>query len=74
MIASGYTMDLYCDGEGCTRGKYELYPVNQSFHDESKSACLRDARAAGWKISWRKQTAFCKHCHSAKKAVECGDT
>lgn len=67
-IASGYALHLYCDAsERMTRAdRYATHgfkPGAQAeFYDEEKSACLKAARAAGWKFSLRTGKAFCPEC------------
>lgn len=61
MIASGYTLDLYCDRKGCKRGAYGN-PRAQQFSDESKAVCRRLAKRAGWHVDYTKGAAVCPGC------------
>ncbi len=67
MIASGYSLDLYCDGEGCKAGEYGLHPKCDQFHDESKRKAWRMAHRRGWRF--RRGDAFCSSCVAAGKVT-----
>lgn len=59
MIASGYTMDLYCEVEGNRHG----YKEGQAqFYGETWADCARQARDAGWKINKRRRECICPKC------------
>ena len=60
MIASGYTLDLYCDNEG--EGIHAYGEGKDQFFDEHGSECRKQARAKGWKIVWTKGIAICPKC------------
>lgn len=64
MLAGGYTLDLYCDGEGCLHGQYEMYPAKQTFFAEHGSACRRLARRQGWKFL-PEGDMLCPKCRAA---------
>lgn len=81
-MASGYSLDLYCDnaGDGKPGGygygspadghAFRAFPAE--FYGETWSECARNARAAGWKIDRRERTAICPKC--ARKAREASRT
>ena len=54
MQAGCYTLDLYCDVEGCTyNARKGIYGPDQ-FFSEFGSVCRRKAREAGWKLATKK--------------------
>jgi hypothetical protein len=63
MIVSGYTTDLYCDGDG--PHPYNWFP--QTFTGETKGQCLRQARKRGWLASEERQ--LCPLCTGRMPAV-----
>ena len=75
MIASGYSMHLYCEYQEDKTVRHNLYnfesgsslivdgqPIIYQFFGESFTGCARDARAEGWKISKKHQLAVCPVC------------
>lgn len=58
MIVSGYTLDLYCDGEY----RHGYQEDNAAFADINQTRCYRQARRAGWIINTRDQKAYCPEC------------
>lgn len=58
MIVGCYTMDLYCDEQGCKNATARHTsdgrgaPPGQ-FYGETAGECRRAARRAGWKLSRR---------------------
>lgn len=60
MIASGYTLDLYCDNETADH-PFGYFP--QTFFDENKSQCWKDAKKKGWKLDSKNRTAICPLCN-----------
>lgn len=66
MIASGYTLDVYCDyGAGVHDGSWQM--VKDQFFDESKRVAWRLCRRAGWKFKMvaGEQKAMCPDCVKA---------
>lgn len=59
MIASGYTLALYCDLES---DDHEFNEFPHEFCNEKRSVCWRKARQAGWYISMIERTAICPKC------------
>lgn len=59
MIASGYSMDLYCQ----VKGNQHAYRKGQAqFFGETWAECAKQAREAGWKIDKRKRECICPDC------------
>ena len=58
MIASGYTLDLYCDREGCEEHAH--------YSAQYKGPCVRAARRRGWKLRERLTIAICPTCAKSK--------
>lgn len=73
VIVGGYTLDLYCDAEGCRAGDLAnkrgrgFQPGSQSFFAETGGACRREARGAGWKLN-RDRTATCPECKRGRRS------
>jgi len=66
MIVGCFTLDLYCDTEGCRHndeGKGCQEP--DSYVRRTRAECNRAARKDGWKI-W-KGKVICSKCVEAKK-------
>lgn len=65
MIASGYTLDLYCDAEN-EEHVYSEFP-HEYISDERqcKQICFSNARKDGWKIG--KQEQLCPKCSGKNK-------
>ena len=62
MIASGYSMHLYCDsGQNCKAYTWNGESKDQ-FFGETFSEVVRMARGKGWRINSKKRTAFCPQC------------
>ncbi len=57
-MASGYTIDLYCDGPG--PHPHGAFPV--TFFDESGAKARRAARDSGWRLNMRTGRALCPKC------------
>ena len=72
MIVGCYTMDLYCDVEGCTYNNRGGLCEPDQFTGLTVSECRRKARAEGWRLDIRTgmatpQIAVCPECgHSAR--------
>ena len=62
MIASGYTLDLYCEVEGNQHGYKE---GQASFYGETWGDTTAQARAAGWMINRRVRECICPKCVAA---------
>jgi len=65
VIVGCYVLDLYCDNDDCPSaegrhrgGKNEP----DQFTGPSKRYCYRDAKKAGWKISDKRDAAYCPDC------------
>jgi len=59
MIASGYSMHLYCEIEGAEHG----YGDGQAqFDGETWADCARQARQLGWKINKQRRECICSSC------------
>lgn len=69
MIVGGYTLELYCDGEGCPRQRPAVCGGNYSplgeFSAETGEACRRAARRRGWRLDLRAGVAVCPECVKA---------
>ncbi len=65
MIASGYTLDLYCDAK---KHKETFRSPHAQFSDELKSACWKRARLNGWRLSEKTGKAICPACLARKAA------
>lgn len=66
MIVGCYTLDLYCDAEGCTNPRPHTSdggrgPLAQ-YTAETGGACRRDARRDGWRLRVREGRAICPQC------------
>jgi hypothetical protein len=64
MIASGYDLQLECDGEGC-HARPGREPAIESFTGELGADCRRRARKAGWVMYFRGVNAgrcLCPSC------------
>lgn len=59
MIASGYSMDLYCQVNG---NQHEYRQGQAQFFGETWTDCAKQARAAGWKIDKAKRECICPKC------------
>ena len=67
-------MDLYCDNRGNFNdpnephkiGPMEFAPSDATFTGRSEASCLRQARAAGWKIG--KTRHVCPHCNNKARS------
>lgn len=71
MIASGYSLHLYCDTPGCPNGlarhQGDTSVPPGDFSDEERSVCYKRARRAGWLINHRYRTTVCPECAKAGK-------
>lgn len=67
MIASGYSLHLYCDTPGCPNQNCTGGVVPGDFAHEERSVCYRMARKAGWVINRRYRTTVCPECAKAGK-------
>ena len=69
MIASGYSLHLYCDTPGCPNGQAQRqgddFSPPGNFSDEERSQCYRYARIAGWIINRGTRTCVCPKCAKA---------
>lgn len=61
MIASGYTVDLYCDAKGHI-GRLDGSSLDAQFSDESSQVVWRAIRKAGWVVSRKTGIALCPSC------------
>lgn len=59
MIASGYSMDLYCEADGHQHGYNE---GQAQFFGETWADCARQAREAGWRIHKQRRECICPKC------------
>lgn len=59
--ASGYTMDLYCDHDGCLSGSEFGQVLSQFYHPRSRGYVLKIARNRGW-VFHRNGTHSCHLC------------
>lgn len=65
--ASGYTLDLYCDGATTScADAWDTFP--HTFFAETFAQCAREAKEKGWKIHPRTRTATCPRCVAASAA------
>lgn len=62
MIASGYSIDLYCDAPMHERHKH---PWPAQFVDESSRVAWAMVREAGWKVRIAIDYAICPSCVKA---------
>ena len=62
MFARGYSLDLYCDGAGCTAGRFGLEPMHATYFGESWAETARAARKHGWRIVKAECKAYCPRC------------
>lgn len=67
MIASGYSMDLYCDGVGCTHKSWQPNAKAQ-FTGETFGDCAAQAKRGGWKISRDRTKCLCPDCAKAGRS------
>ncbi len=66
MIASGYTLDLYCDREDKHPGGANLQGAwHAQFSDEERAQCFRAAAKAGWQVDRGARTCLCPFHASA---------
>jgi hypothetical protein len=69
VIASGYSLHLYCDTPGCPNqnctGSADNPVVPGDFSHEERSVCYKMARKAGWVINMRARTVVCPICSKA---------
>lgn len=66
MVVSGYTLDLYCDKEGCCGGEYKRSETVTTYYHELRSECRAKARRDGW-ILRQDNTCVCPKCSGKKK-------
>lgn len=59
MIVRGYTVDLYCDGDG----PHGYREDTASFGGETYQDCAKQARAQGWRLSHDRTRALCPKCN-----------
>jgi len=71
MIASGYSLHLYCETPGCPNGQAQSHGDSSvppgDFSHEERSTCYKRARQAGWIINHRYRTTVCPICAKAGK-------
>lgn len=71
MIASGYSLHLYCDTPGCPnqncKGSADDPRAPGDFSHEERSVCYKRARRAGWLINHRYRTTVCPECAKSGK-------
>lgn len=65
MIVSEYTLDLYCDHPNHDKSSRE-----ETFFNESKSECWKEARNAGWKLNSKDWTCICPKCNKKDKIIK----
>lgn len=70
MIVGCYSLHLYCDfGKGPegdqTHGGVRFLEFPHEFTGKTESACLKEARKAGWKIYPAQRKAKCPKCVAA---------
>lgn len=74
MIVGCYTLDLYCETEGCPMSRCtrsgEDMRAPASYNDELGSTCRRRARRDGWRLDLREGTALCPKCADEKRKRE----
>lgn len=62
-----YSLDLYCDNRSAwpdPRHEYDEFPHN--FAGRTEAACIRNAKAMGWRIGQKRQ--LCPKCAKKKAA------
>lgn len=59
MIASGYTMDLYCEVEGA---QHKYRGGMAQIGGETWADCVKQAKMIGWKIDKKKRECICPKC------------
>lgn len=57
MIVGGYTLDLYCEVEGCN--------THVGFGERTEVAARNAARKAGWKIKVAANECYCPRHHQS---------
>ncbi len=65
MMASGYSIHLYCDAigpEGLSRGPHGYDEFPHEFTGETFGECARSARRTGWRFK-RDGTHICPKCN-----------
>ena len=64
MMAGGYTLDLYCIHMGefpdAAGHPYGYFP--KQFFGETFSACMKQAKQAGWRYTRTKEDVICPLC------------
>lgn len=70
MIVGGYTLDLYCDVEGCLAGNFGGHPGKfkgfapgcQQFYASERVHAEHGAKRGGWKLDKKNGRARCPEC------------
>jgi hypothetical protein len=67
MIASGYSVDLYCDVRSCGKHPSRSWTktTEASYVGETWSECARQAKRDGWKLRRAPGYAICPGCAKA---------
>lgn len=72
MIASGYSVDLYCDiTDGFAHTRFN--GGQGQFYGETWQDCAKQAKAEGWLISRDRQRCVCPACAKAGKKLPKAD-
>lgn len=62
--SNGFTLDLYCDAEGCER-----YPSMDQFCARTEAEARRNARNAGWKLGRSAYRDCCPECQASGRRI-----
>lgn len=58
VIVCGYSLDVYCDTEGCRAASRHL--IQDRFAGHSKAVCIKQAKVIGWHMGYKHQ--YCPCC------------
>ncbi len=71
MIATGYSLHLYCDTDKGHCKLTEHFPSYGAaisvFHGEDKKDCLKQAKKMGWFVDFKKGISYCPACYKSKQ-------
>jgi len=70
VIVGGYTLDLYCDVEGCRAPGGAGMPEQAAFFAETGSQCRQYARNNGWVLDLKAGTCRCPKCARDRKGKQ----
>ena len=65
MKVGGYTLDLYCDTDGCDA--VYRHGIKDRFAGHDKRDCVKQAKAVGWHVGYKHQ--YCPTC-TGKRVYE----